>query len=223
MKPFIYLISFVFLGLSSVAQTSKADPIDGEGWYSVTLNADLPKKWEASLDYELRTQNNLQKYYGSYLSLGVNREINKRLSLGAEYRMAFFDYGITYRYTLGAESNNKLSKKINFVGRVLLQNRIQDEYDPAVLSESSLFWRVRGQLRWEATKKMDVYGSVEPVMQVGGNNFVDNWRNIIGVKYKLNKKTKVDFWYMYRPDYGKKSYNRLFHIIGVNLSYRLKV
>ena len=224
MKRLAYSVVLIICSFfTAEAQTSKTDPVDGEGWYSVTLKADLPKKWEASLQYEARFWNNLQNYYGSYVSLGVNRKMNKHLDLCAEYRMAFFDDGITYRYTLGGEASKGINKKINIAGRLLFQNRVQDEYDPTVATDNTIFWRVRGQLKFEATKKVDIYGSIEPIMQIGGNSFVDNWRNIIGVKYKFNKKTKLDLWYMYRPDYGKSSYNRVFHVLGLNLTYRLKV
>ena len=60
-------------------------------------------------------------------------------------------------------------------------------------------------------------------MKIDGNSFVNNWRNTIGIKYKLNKKTKLDLSYIYRPDYGKKTYKRTFHIIGFNASYTLKL
>lgn len=136
--------------------------------------------------------------------------------------MAFFDDGITYRYTLEAEATAKLNKKIGVNGRLLFQNRVQDEYDPSIATSTSLFWRVRGLLKLEATNKVDLYASVEPVMEIGGYHFVDNWRDIVGIKFKMNKKTKLDLWYMYRPDYGKSTYNRLFHVLGLNLTYRFK-
>ena len=222
MNKTLILFFCMLISIGTFAQTSKSDPVDGEGWYSATLKLDLPKKWEASFQYEARFWNNLQNYYGSYVSVGANKQINKHLDLSAEYRMAFFDDGITYRYTLGGEANTKLNKKFSGSARLLFQNRVQDEYDPSLATESVIFWRVRGQLKYEASKKIDLYGSVEPIMAIGGNSFVDNWRNIIGVKYKINKKTKVDLSYMYRPDYGKRTYNRTFHVIGFNLSYRLK-
>ncbi len=108
-------------------------------------------------------------------------------------------------------------------GRVLLQNRVQDSYEPGVVKDNSIFWRVRAQVKYDITTSLDAYASMEPIMKIGGNSFIDNWRNTIGLKYKVNAKTKLDLFYIHRPDYGKKSYNRLYHIVGLNFSYTLKV
>lgn len=218
-----HIIALIALPVFTLAQTSKTNPVDGEGWYSITLKANLPKKWEASIDYEARYWNNLKNYYGSYISLGVNKTISKHLDAIAEYRMAFFADGITFRYTLGGEASGNLNKKASLSTRLLFQNRIQDDYDPAIPNSQTFFWRLRGQLRIKASKKLDMYGSVEPIMEFGANTFVDNWRHTIGMKYKINNRTKIDLSYMYRPDFGKKKYNRYFHVLGFNLSYRLKV
>jgi len=205
------------------AQATKADPKDAEGWYSASLKLDLPKKWESNFTYEARFYNNLKTYYGTYLSLSGTKAVSKIVKMSGEYRIAFLNEGITHRYTLGMEGTWKIKKKLEISGRLQLQNRVQDSYDPLEANDKSLFWRVRAQAKYPINKDLDVYGSVEPIMEVGGDNFVDNWRNIIGIKYKLFKRTKLDVCYIYRPDYGKKTYNRYYHILGVNLSYNLKV
>lgn len=220
-----FISAFLLLGLVNTAfsQATKTDPIDSEGWYSATLKMDLPKKWETNLTYEARTYNNLKTYYGSYLSLSGMKSLNKIFKVGGEYRMAIFDDGITHRYTLGVEATGKIKKKLEVSGRLQFQNRVQDAYDPALSTDKSLFWRVRAQAKYALGKEFEVYGSTEPIMKIGGNNFVDNWRNTIGIKYKGIKKTKLDLFYIYRPDYGKRTYNRLYHIVGLNVTYTLKV
>jgi len=221
----IMLGALVCLMLCNVgfAQTSLKDPTDTEGWYSASLKLNLPKKWESNFTYESRFYNGLKTYYGSYLSLGLAKKLGKSVDMLGEYRLALFNYGITHRYTLGLEHTKKWGKKWNSGFRFLIQNRVQDAYEPSVSQDKAIFWRTRLQVKYELNKDLDTYASVEPIMKIGGNSFVDNWRNTIGIKYKLNKKTKLDLCYIYRPDYGKKSYNRTFHIIGLNASYTLKV
>jgi hypothetical protein len=218
----IFLICCSFCNQLS-AQASKADPTDAEGWYSASLKLDLPKKWEGNFTYEARYYNNLKTYYGSYLSLSGTKSLNKIFKIGGEYRIAFFKDGITHRYTLSTEAGGKINKKLEVSGRLQFQNRVQDAYDPLVNTDKNLFWRVRAQAKYAFNKEFELYGSVEPIMEIGGYNFVDNWRNTIGLKYKGIKKTKLDLFYTNRPDYGKKTYNRLYHIVGFNLTYTLKV
>jgi hypothetical protein len=220
---FTIITLFIFQLYGVNAQTSRLDPKDVEGWYSATLKLDLPKKWESSFSFETRFYNNLKDYFGTYISIDATKNINKHIGITAEYRAASFSYGLTHRFTIGMEANKKIKKKLHLSGRLLLQNRIQDSYDPIITTDKNIFWRARAQAKYEITKNIDLYGSVEPIMMVGGNNFVDNWRNTIGLKCKVAKKTKLDLFYIYRPDYGKTSYNRYFHIIGVNVVYTLKV
>ena len=224
-KIIITGLTIVMLMTSSnnFAQTSRTDPQDTEGWYSASLKLNLPRKWESNLTLEERFFNNLKTNYGTYISLGLTKKVTKYISFTGEYRIASFNYGITHRYTFGMEANKKINKQWDLGGRVLLQNRVQDNYEPGVVKDNSIFFRLRAQAKYEINKTLDIYASMEPIIKFGGNSFVDNWRNTIGLKYKLNTKTKLDIFYIYRPDYGKKSYNRLFHIVGFNLSYTLKV
>lgn len=205
------------------SQATKADPKDAEGWYSASLKLDLPRKWESNLTYEFRYYNNLKTYYGSYISLSGTKAVSKIVKMSGEYRIAFLNKGLTHRYTLGIEGAWKIKKKLELSGRFQLQNRIQDSYDPLEMNDKTLFWRVKAQAKYPLNKKLDVYASVEPIMEFAGDNFVDNWRNIIGIKYKIYKRTKLDLSYLYRPDYGKKTYNRYYNILNLNVTYNLKI
>lgn len=224
MKKIIFPI---FILMSSFQQTfsqaTKADPKDAEGWYSASLKLDLPRKWESNLTYESRFYNNLKTYYGTYISLSGTKALSKIVKMSGEYRIAFLTEGITHRYTLGMEGTWKVKKKLELSGRFQLQNRIQDSYDPIEANDKALFWRVRAQAKYPINKNLDMYASVEPIMEVGANQLVDNWRNIIGIKYKIFKRTKLDISYQNRLDYGKATYNRYYNILCVNVSYNLKV
>lgn len=201
------------------AQATKADPTDAEGWYSVGVTVDLPKKWTLSGDYQARFFNNLSTYYGSYLSIGAEKQLHRYLNLITEYRAAFLNDVLTHRLTLGAGSELQVHKKVSLSLRALAQNRIQDFYDTTEITQSSLFWRLRLAARYKITKKWAVQASIEPIMEVGGNSIVDNWRNTLEIGYRFNKKTKLELFYIYRPDFGKAKYNRLYHIAGLNVVF----
>jgi len=79
------------------------------------------------------------------------------------------------------------------------------------------------QARKKLSKKTDLYFSSEPYLTFEKGEYpIDNIRNTIGLKYQWIKNSKVDFFYIYRPDFAK-SYNRTFHVLGVMLDIDLKV
>ena len=209
------LMLFTQIGLS---QTSASDPVDVQGWYGVGLGIDLKNKWAVGLDYQARFQNNLASYKGSYISFSGSKGITKRLDLLAEYRLGLLQGATYHRFSGGAEYQSKL-KNLDLGLRVLVLNNIQDFLDPAEASKRKGFWRARLKVGKKCSKKWEGYLATEPVMEFGGNSLIDNWRNTIGVKRKVASNTKLDVFYMYRPDYSKASYNRLFHVIGLNLDF----
>jgi Protein of unknown function (DUF2490) len=219
MKKYLWLFLFLYHGILH-AQTSKTDPSDAQGWYAAGIKFDLPKKWTASLDYQARFINNLKKYFGSYISVGVSKKITKQVELMSDYRVARVSKGTYHRFSIGGEATKKI-KKFELGLRALIQNQLQDFDDETRLNDNSGYWRTRFNAKYGISKKADVYISIEPVMKFGGRYFVDNWRNTIGIKCKIAKSTKLDAFYIYRPDYSK-TYNRTFHIIGLNLDYTLK-
>jgi hypothetical protein len=207
----------------SFGQATKTDPREGQGWYGAGVSIDLPKKWNLSLDYEARFQNNLKDYYGSYFSIELENKLHKYFTAIGEYRLAKFDDGVSHRFSFGGSSEMKLAKKTKLSSRILFLNRVWDDIDPTLTNEKSLFWRFRIGLEYGLMKKMDLYAATEPIMEFGGDSFIDNWRNTIGFKYKIYKKTTLNVFYIYRPDYRKASYNRYYNIFGVNFKYNIKV
>lgn len=221
-KAIVISLIFIALYIPAMAQTSKADPKDAQGWYGVGLKFDLPKKWSAEFDYQTRFINDLSTYNGSYFSVGVNRKIGKLLEAGLEYRLALVEKGTYHRVSLGLEASKKW-KPIELSWRILLQNQLQDFVDPTEVNQSEGYWRSRWMIKYDLNKSWELFVATEPVMKFGGNNFVDNWRNTVGTKVKIAPRTKLELYYIYRPDYAKKTYNRYFHIFGLNINHTIAV
>lgn len=223
LRLFKYCLTFSFMWLitEGYAQTSKEDPVDWQGWYGASITADLPHKWELSLDYQARFFNNLQTYNGSYIGLDAAKKLNNWLELMAGYRISLVSTGTYHRFSLGGEASKDIGA-FDLGLRLLLQNRQQDFDEIAKQDDNSTLWRVRLQGKYKINKGLSVYASAEPVMLFGGSRFVDNLRNTAGIKFKVTKSTKMDLFYIYRPDYAKK-YNRTFNIIGLNAAYTFKI
>jgi long-subunit fatty acid transport protein len=221
MKKLFCILVFLSAYQSVLAQTSKADPTDVQGWYGGTLDINLPRKWAAELDYQARYFNNVRTFNGSYISVGASKEILDFLSLQAEYRLALVSGLTSHRVSVGAEASQQFGE-LDISLRALIQNRVQDFDDATISNDHSGYWRVRLGAKVNLVKKLNMYVQTEPIMKFGGVYFVDNWRNTIGLKYKFSKQLKLDAYYIYRPDFAKATYNRLFHINGVSLIYSLK-
>jgi hypothetical protein len=221
MKNHFFLIAILFLfSLISQGQTSRQHPTDTEAWASLGLAIDLPKKWNLELDYQHRSDSNVSRDKGHYFSGELSRKLNKKLEGFVNYRYATTFNGNSSRIGFGMEYKEKI-KKWEFGFRPQLQYTLRYANDG---ESSSHEWLLRTRLmasrtlpgRWEA------YASLEPFFTFDQTEyFIDNIRNTIGLKHKFQKSKKIDFFYMYRPDFAK-SYNRTFHIYGIKLEFLLK-
>ncbi len=221
-KRFV-LVSMIFVVgfLSASAQTSKSDPKDSQGWFTAKLNLDLANGWELSTGYQARYINDMGTYNGSYITFGAEKKLNKFLSVQGDYRLAFVEKGTYHRFSVGGEFKEKASD-FEFKLRLLIQDQLQDLVDPTKENQNDVSWRARLQTGYDVSDHLSLYVGTEPIMKFGGTHFVDNWRNTLGAKYEIAKRTKLDLFYIYRPDYAKATYTRYFNIIGFELSHTLK-
>jgi Protein of unknown function (DUF2490) len=223
-KYFTYAIVLVAIVNSNsiFAQTSRTDPNDNQGWYGAKLKLDLPSGWETSLDYQARFINDFNMYNGSYTTIGAAKKIAKHIELQGDFRLALVEKGTYYRGSFGFEASNGFGD-FDFGLRMLVQNQLQDFNDEYKDNQRDGYWRVKLETNYAPTDGIQLYVSTEPIMKFGGVRPIDNWRNIAGVKIKVAKRTKLNLFYMYRPDFAKATYNRLFQVVGVNLDYTLKI
>ncbi|MGO4817109.1 DUF2490 domain-containing protein [Flavobacterium sp. W22_SRS_FP1] len=219
---FTSVLLLILTASNVFSQTSKSHPNDFQDWFGSTLKVDLPNGWEVQTDYQARFINGINTYNASYLSLGGSKKISKNLDLLTDYRAAFKQKGVYHRVTFGAEATKNISK-FDFGLRVLIQNKLQDFNDVLKEDQRIGFWRTRLKIDYEISDFISVYGATEPVMKFNGVHFVDNWRNTLGLKLSIANRTKLNLYYMYRPDYAKATYNRLYQVVGVNLDYKLKL
>lgn len=223
-KYFTYAIVLVAIVNSNsiFAQTSRTNPNDNQGWYGAKLKLDLPRGWETSLDYQARFINDFNMYNGSYTTIGAAKKIAKHIELQGDFRLALVEKGTYYRGSFGFEASNGFGD-FDFGLRMLVQNQLQDFDDEYKDNQRDGYWRVKLETNYAPTDGIQLYVSTEPIMKFGGVRPIDNWRNIAGVKIKVAKRTKLNLFYMYRPDFAKATYNRLFQVVGVNLDYTLKI
>ena len=205
-----------------IAQTSKLDPKDNQGWFGAKLKLDLPNGWETSLDFQTRFINDLQLYNGSYSSVGITKKINKTIELQSDYRLAIVQKGTYHRISFGGEATKEIDRfKLGL--RLLIQNQLQDFEDELKENQKEGYWRVRFETNYAPTDRIDLYISPEPLIKFGETRTIDNWRNTAGIKIKVANRTKLNLFYIYRLDYAKAKYDRLFQVIGANVEYSFKL
>jgi len=152
----------------------------------------------------------------------MGRGLGKYLTLFGSYRLALVEGATFHRYAAGAEAAVKVPP-FSFALRPMLQYQRQNfEGNDEQSSDSDTFLRTRLEAKFAAARRLDLYASTEPYFNFGGGYWVDNWRNELGLKYEYLKGAKLGLFYIYRPDYGK-SYNRTFHVIGIDLDFDVKV
>jgi len=203
-------------------QASISDPTDYQLWTELGLQSEVSKGWTMNLNWQGRWQNNVQDYRGNYLSLGSSFKANKHFKLLGEYRYSDASNRMNHRFTLGMGYEKKIIRGLKINGRLLIQNRIQDFPGEDIPLESALYYRFRVQMNYKFNQRLDGYASVEPILKVGGNFPVDNWRNVIGFKYDVAPLWQVTAFGMVRPDYGKATYNRLYFVTGLGCTYSIK-
>ncbi len=224
-RNFLLYVIIVFIATHTdalFAQTSKSDPKDNQGWFGAKLKLDLPSGWETNVDFQTRFINNLQLYNGSYSSVGVTKKINKVVELQSDYRLALVQKGTYHRISFGGEATKEIDRfKLGL--RLLIQNQLQDFEDELKENQKEGYWRARFETNYAPTDHIDLYISTEPIMKFGGTRTIDNWRNTAGIKIKVANSTKLNLFYIYRLDYAKATYDRLFQVIGANIEYSLKL
>jgi hypothetical protein len=222
LKKILFIGIVAGLGMSTNAQTSRSDPNDIEGWAGVGLNLNLPKKWDADLTYQTRRQGNISTLRGNYWSPEIGKSLTKGIRTFVNYRYANTVNGNSSRIGWGWQFNGKI-KKWTLDFRPQMQYTIQFADDGDVTNNTKWILRTRLQARKKLSKKTDLYFSSEPYLTFEKGEFpIDNIRNTIGLKYQWIKNSKVDFFYIYRPDFAK-SYNRTFHVLGIMLDIDLKI
>lgn len=215
-------LAWALLPASAQAQATRAHPTDVQARVGTELTLDLPRRWRASVQYQVRWVDDISRYRGSYLSTEVERGVQGPFTLLANYRLALVDRGTYHRFGLGAEASGKVGKtKLSFRPQLQLQRQHFGD-DDEFGSDDDAYLRTRLWVKHPLSGRVSVMGGVEPYFKFGADYPVDNWRNTLGLAVQVAKNARVDAFYIYRPDYSK-SYNRTFHIVGMELEWEVKV
>ena len=222
MKGLKILFCISILGTAELqAQATRTDPTDVQGWFGAGIDFDLPKKWQAGIEYQSRVENNIKTLKGSYYSFSLEKEVVKNLSLIGQYRLSSVQGEQFSRYGFGLAFDKKLGK-VKTDLRLLYQNKQLDLVDPINQEPADNYVRARVRARKELSKKVDLIASFEPIYRMQQGVRIDNYRIQGGVRIHFNKAASLDLFYLNRPDYFK-SYKRQYHVFGTAFCYEFKI
>ena len=222
MKGLKILFCITILGTAELqAQATRTDPIDVQAWFGAGLDFDLPKKWQAGIEYQSRIENNIKTLKGSYYSFSLEKEIVKHVTVMGQYRLSKVQGEQFSRFGFGFTLDKKLGE-VKTDLRLLYQNKQLDLVDPINQEPADHYLRARARARKALSKQLDLIASFEPIYRVQQGVKIDNYRIQGGVRLHFNKAASLDIFYLNRPDYFK-SYKRQYHVFGTAFSYEFKI
>lgn len=156
--PLILLL--LFLCIKTKAQNIQIQEDFGI-WIGFDLKIDLPKKFELSIEQQLRTWKNTARIDKYFVNLGADYKINKNFTLNGDLRYIydtnkFLRPRNSLRYNIGIQLKLKFSKPLHFFYRVQYQQRFDLTYEKRKGAV-----RHKAKLQFKYKKKHKFYSSTE--------------------------------------------------------------
>lgn len=171
------------------------------------LNLEFQQKVVKNLNFNLETEARFNHCFTSFDRLKVGASFDysflkkKRLkiSLGANY-LLYNDLGTAEHRgrIVGALTYTEKFSNFKISYRVRVQSTFYDELRGDYKFNPKTYLRNRLQLEYSFKEKgMDLYASTEFFLRLyqKGNNFVDDFRTIVGWDYKLNKGNSIGLFF----------------------------
>lgn len=182
----------------------------------VQLNADLPKGFSTSFQYQYRAEDNISSFAGSFFTGTVQYAlIKKKLFAEAEYRFSTnrrrdlhrFGGGLNYRWQKG---------RFTLSNRLLWQHRYRyfaSAYEPG--NRPFSFVRYRFLIKYKVHEQLSMYTAVEPFYKVAyDGNELRRMRYTAGCHVKIAKGHQLDIFYFIQPDYNNAPRN-INYVLGL--------
>lgn len=188
-------------------------------WTGIALNKDLKKNWQLGVQYQVRLDENISRFKGSYFFVNPSYRINKYLSTELEYRYVTSYEQDLHRLGIGLTGRYK-KKKWVFTNRLIFQKEYEyfnDSYQDGHKPTSYL--RNRFRVNYTISKRLAINISSEPFFKLSyKGNKMDRIRNMISVEYDFSKRHKIQLGYIFQPEINQSS-PKMTHIPVVMYQY----
>jgi hypothetical protein len=220
MKKAGWIFILLILGVTVYGQYQ-----DARLWASLSIRYDPGKKWKIGLEEEARFFENISRLDKLNTELDLNYQISKLVDGGILYRLignpetrGNFDFN--HRFGAYLDIQKKYARwtcsfKTAFQKTYPGFQRTSERYLP------ENYVRAQAEVSREfKNKKTEPYTNIEfwYVMQTGEQAFIDQYRFTIGIKQKINKSNRLNFFYRIQQEMQVKN-PLTAHIIGVGYGF----
>jgi hypothetical protein len=185
-------------------------------WTKLSSIFKINKKTSWCNKTELRTFDNSRQINQIYSQVSLDRKLSKKLSTSFAWRLKFINDD--YSYTTSNRFHNDLSFR-NKISDFKIDFRLRTQYQISNSKINELIERSRLKIQYRVSKKISIYLYDELYFLMNGdfiNSYTKN-RFGTGVKYKINKKTSLEFKYLKINDVNVE-YPKSLNIIGFKIS-----
>ena len=194
---------------------------DTQLWLGVSAKKKLKHGFAGTFQYRVRRTDNISTYKGAYFYFTLEKKLNKTFTFEANYRLAKIDNLYYHRYALGIEAQVKYNHN-KFILRPMVQHqKMAISGDLETSYKSKTYFRPRLSWRNDFLNTVELYAYLEPFYKMDNSINVNWWQNSIGLKYDVNKKIKLNPYFIWQPDYTHKL-PLTNYILGIDLEFNFK-
>jgi hypothetical protein len=194
-------------------------------WSSIGIRTDLTPKLRLSLEEEARYFDQLSRLDKLNTDLSLDYQLTPSISVGTLYRLianrdanGYFD--MKHRFDVSAEFQKKVSAW-TFAVQATAQKTYPEFNHSRDWYVAEDYLRAEGEIAHELkNKKTEPYVNLELwyLMPQGQPSFIDQYRLTFGIKHKVNKISRWNFYYRIQQEIQVAD-PLLAHIIGIGYTY----
>lgn len=221
MKTLLHIVFILFLIIEnkSVAQVQK----DGVLWVSLNVEKKINKRLSATFFNQNSFNQNLRELGSIFGDVGLSYKINKNIALAGNYRFVkarnldnfYNDLQRFYSDITFSKGYNKFY--FQFRTRIQSQLYGQNLFDTYKLDKN--FIRNKLIVKYNLNGLYSLHVGAEQFLRLNQINRTQAYRFDVGITYKIDKKNKLDFYYMNQFLVNTK-YPRIDFIYGVTYSFK---
>lgn len=199
----------MFLGFLFFPLTSNSQVSDANLWTRLALKYDIGSKTRLALEEEFRFFENVTRLEKYHTEIGIEREIIKRLNLGAYYRYITEDDPERY-HSIGHRSWLQfelliLDKDLEISFRNRLQGTMWNIRTSSTGNIPEWYSRYKISLDYKAKDASWIPGGDIEFWQAlnpGDKPDIDQLRATLGLEYRYNKHLRWKVFYSYQKELG---------------------
>jgi hypothetical protein len=201
---------------------------DAQLWTGISVRYSPWKKWKVNLDEEARFSENLNRLNKINSELTVSYQINKIIDGGLLYKL-IASHQPGGNFSLNHRFGAFLVAQKKFLGwsgtiRTSFQKTYPEFLHSSDWYDADNYVRILAELSRELkNKKTEPYTNIEFWYRLtsGEKAFIDQYRFTAGIKHKLNKRNRLDFFFRIQQELQVKD-PLTAYVLGVGYGFTVR-